>query len=153
MATLVRWNPFAEMIDLRQRMDQLLGESWRSMEDWQPEGGAVPLALDIKEDENKYTVQASIPGIKPDDLDITVHDHMLTISGEMKHEEEKKGEQYHLRERRYGKFMRSVNLPAAVNSEKAEASFENGVLTLQLPKSEEARPKRISVGGNRGKQS
>jgi len=126
-------------------MDRLFDESYRSMEGWQPDGGAYPLALDISEDENEYTVKASIPGIDPDDLDISVTDNALTISGEIKSEEEKEGEQYHLRERRYGRFSRSVNLPAMVDSDKADANFENGVLTLHLPKSEETKPKRISV--------
>ena len=92
-------------------------------------------------------MQASLPGIRPEDVHITAHGDTLTIRAEMKTEQEKKGEQYHLRERRYGQFQRAVRLAAPIVADKSQANFENGVLTLTLPKAEEAKPKQIKVGG------
>jgi HSP20 family protein len=86
-----------------------------------------------------------VPGIKPEDLDITVTKNTLTIKGEVRQEEEKEEERYHLRERRYGRFARSITLPTSVDADEIEANYENGVLTLRLPKTEEVKPKRIEV--------
>jgi HSP20 family protein len=88
-----------------------------------------------------------LPGIKPEDVQLTVHGDMVTIRGETKSEEEKKGEHYHLRELRYGQFQRTVRLSTPVIADKAQAQFENGVLTLTLPKAEEAKPKQIKISG------
>jgi len=103
------------------------------------------LALDVLENEDAYLVKATIPGINPDDLDITYNNDTLTIQGEMKHEEEKEGERYHLSERYYGKFYRQVRLPSAVKADAIQANYEHGVLTLTLPKMEEVKPKKIAV--------
>jgi HSP20 family protein len=103
------------------------------------------LPLDLTESEDEYVIKASIPGIKPEDMEITYSGKMLTIKGEYKAEEEKDDVHYHLRERRYGAFARSLTLPAAVKSEAIEAKYESGVLTLKLPKSEEVKPKKIAV--------
>jgi HSP20 family protein len=103
------------------------------------------LALDMVETKDEFTVRASLPGVKPDDLEITCNNNVLTIKAELKSEEESKERSYHLRERRYGVFIRSVALPETVTSEQIKADFENGVLTLHLPKAEEAQPRRIPV--------
>jgi HSP20 family protein len=110
------------------------------------------LALDVSETEDEYLVKASVPGIDPDDLDISITNNMLTIQGEKKAEEEREGEQYHIRERRYGRFTRTISLPSAVNEEAIEANYEDGVLTLHMPKSEEAKPRRIEIKGGSGKK-
>ncbi len=86
-----------------------------------------------------------MPGIDPDDLDITVTKNTLVIKGEMRKEEETEEERYHLRERRYGRFARSITLPTSVDADHIEANYENGVLILYLPKTEEMKPKRIEV--------
>ena len=104
------------------------------------------LPLDVSENENEFVVKASLPGIRPEDVQITVHGDMLTIRGEIKAEEEKKEEHFHLRERRYGQFQRTVRLSAPIRADQAQANFENGVLTLTLPKAEEAKPKQIKIG-------
>ena len=147
MATLTRWDPFGEMMTLRSSMDRLFDESLRSMGARERNGGrrAFSLALDVSEDENEYLVKASVPGIAEDDLEITLNDHLLTISGEFKEETEQEGVQYHLRERRYGKFSRSISLPSELNEEDVDATFESGVLTVRLPKAEQAKPRRIAV--------
>jgi HSP20 family protein len=107
---------------------------------------AQPLALDLYETDDNLVVETSLPGINPDDVDISIVGNTLTIKGETKHEAEKEEKgRYHYRERRYGAFRRSIILPTGVNTDAAEAVFEKGVLKLTLPKVEEAKPKRIQV--------
>lgn len=142
-----RWDPFREMVSLRDAMNSLLQDSVVRPSGVRGEGGPAPLPLDVAESENEYVVKASLPGIKPDDVQITVHGDTLTIRGETKAEEEKKGQNWHLRERRTGAFLRSLSLGTPINADKANAKFEHGVLTLTLPKSEQARPKQIKVAG------
>ena len=140
------WEPLREMVSLRDAMNSLLQESFVRPGALQGDGGPAMLPLDISENENEFIVKASLPGIRPEDVQITVHGDTLTIRGEMKAEQEKKDEHYHLRERRYGLFQRTVRLSAPVRSDQAQADFENGVLTLTLPKAEEAKPKQIKIG-------
>jgi HSP20 family protein len=109
------------------------------------------LALDVAETEDEFEVKAVIPGINPDDLEVTFTHNTLTIRGESKEEHEKKEARYHLRERRYGSFSRSITLPSDIQSEKIEANYEAGILTLRLPKSESAKPKRIPILGKERK--
>jgi len=143
-----RWSPFQEAVSLREAMNSLLQESFvRPGAASSQDGGYFALPLDICETENDFVIRASLPGVKPDDVDITVHGDTLTIRGETKAEEDKKGEHWHFRERRYGGFQRSVSLTAPVDSDKAQAHYEHGVLTLTLPKSEAAKPKQIRIGG------
>ncbi len=93
-----------------------------------------------------------MPGVKPEDVQITAHGDTLTIRASVKEEQEKKDEYYYLRERRLGEFQRTVTLSTPVNADKARTQFENGVLTLILPKLEEAKPKQIKVNGKSGSQ-
>ncbi len=95
--------------------------------------------------DNEVVVKASLPGIKADEVQINVTGDVLTIKGEMKHEEEKNDKSWHLREHRWGAFERSIMLPTGVTSDKAKADFENGILTITLPKSEAVKPKTITV--------
>jgi HSP20 family protein len=134
------------MMTLRDEFDRLFDDrvAWPRSE-WQMPGWG--LDLDVAENEENFVVKASLPGINPDDLDVTVTDNVLTIKGEVKSDETIKEEQYHLRERRFGSFSRSVTLPVSVNTDQVEATYENGVLTLQLPKTEEHKPKRIGIKG------
>ncbi len=103
------------------------------------------VAVDVAENEDGYIVKASLPGINIDDLDITFEDNVLTLKGEMKLDENINEEDYVIQERRYGQFVRSIRFPTAVDSNKIEATYENGVLTLQVPKMEEVKPKHIEV--------
>ena len=96
-------------------------------------------------------ITASLPGYNPDDVDISVHDGVVTIKGEVETKEEEAEDidsKYYLRERRYGSFHRAIRLPVEVNADAAEANFENGILTLTLPKAEAVKPKRIAVQAN-----
>lgn len=142
-----RWDPFREVISLREAMNSLLQDSFVRPGGMSAQSGLSALPLDVSETENEFVVKASLPGIKPDDVQITVHGDTLTIRGESKVEEEKKGEHWHIRERRSGAFQRSLSLSAPVDSDKAQADFEHGVLTLRLPKSEFAKPRQIKVHG------
>jgi HSP20 family protein len=145
--TVERWDPFREVVSLSDAMNVLFRESFIRPSGGNGQGGSLTLPLDVSEDENEFVVKASLPGVKPEDVQITVHGDTLTIHGESKFEEEKKGERWHLRERRFGSFQRSISLPTAVNSDKAQAQFEHGVLSLTLPKSEGAKPRQIKIGG------
>jgi HSP20 family protein len=145
MKSLARWEPFNDLISLRDAMDRLFEESFirspKSLVPWK--GGE--LDLDMYETDNEVVVKASVPGVKPEELDITISGDILNIKGETKEENEVKRENYLYQERRYGSFSRSVALPAGLSTDKAEASFENGVLTLTVPKAEEVKPKTVKV--------
>jgi HSP20 family protein len=141
------WDPVREMVSLRDVVGSLLQESFVRPGALMADGGLATLPLDVSEDENEFIIKASLPGVRPEDVQITVHGETVTIRGELKAEEERKEEQHHLRERRYGVFQRTVRLSSAVRSDQARADFENGVLTLTLPKSEEAKPKQIKIAG------
>ena len=144
MNNLTRWDPFREMMTWRDAMDRLFDFNLAApATQWQPAGWS--LALDLAETDDAYMVKASLPGINPDDLEITYQGNVLTIKGETREDKDVKEEHYHLRERRYGSFARSVTLPTTVKAEAIDARYEGGVLTLNLPKVEEAKPKRIPV--------
>jgi len=146
-----RWDPFREMVSLRDAMNTLLQESFVRPGGAGSPGGAVSLPLDVSETENEFVIHASLPGIKPDDIQITIHGDTLTIRGESKAEEEKKGQTWHLRERRTGSFTRSVSLGIPIDADRAQTKFDHGVLTLTLPKAEAAKPKQIRIGDGQSK--
>jgi HSP20 family protein len=146
MNELMAWKPFREVSRLRREMDRLwddfFGPGRRALqplvEEWVP-------AMDLSETADKVVVKAEVPGMEPKDIDISLSGDLLTIRGEKKSEREEKKENYHLVERSYGSFSRSVRLPAAVNADKIEARYEKGVLTITCPKKEKVKPKAIEV--------
>jgi HSP20 family protein len=147
-----RWDPWGDIVTLREAMNNLLEESFvsrgRPGETPAPAAqGAVGLALDVKELGEAFEVTASVPGVSPDNVEITVLGDRLRIRGERKEELEQGAEsgRWVLRERRFGAFERTVNLPAAVKPDAAAAEFKDGVLTIRLPKADEARPRTIPV--------
>lgn len=146
MANITRWDPFGEITQMRRAMDRLFDEGfprpWRLL-GW--EGTEALLPLDVYETEDELVVKAALPGIKPEDVDVSITGETLSIKGEYKVEEETKKRSYYLQERRFGSFHRAITLPTQVESEKAEAVFEHGVLTLTMPKSEAVKPKTIKV--------
>jgi HSP20 family protein len=145
---LTRWDPFQEMLNLRRTVDRLFDNVGPDHE-WLPTQWG--LAVDVAENKDDFIVKASVPGIKPDDLDISYADDTLTIRGEIKSDNEYKEDQYHLRERRYGSFSRSISLPTKIKGDAIEASYQDGVVTLRLPKTEEVKPKRIAIKVGNGK--
>ncbi|OGO66534.1 MAG: hypothetical protein A2030_01525 [Chloroflexi bacterium RBG_19FT_COMBO_50_10] len=140
---LTRWDPFQEMLNLRRTVDRLFDNVSTDHEWAQP--AMWGLAVDVVENKDDFIVKASVPGINPDDLDISYAEDTLTIKGEIKSENEVKENQYHLRERRIGSFARSIILPTRIKGDAIEASYQNGVLTLRLPKADEVKPKRIAI--------
>lgn len=146
MMNLVRWEPFRDLVSLREAMDRLFEESFvRPRARWLAPAGVETLAVDMYETDDAVVVKSAIPGAKPEDLDVSVTGDTLTIKGETRTEEEVKEENYIRRECRYGSFCRSLTIPVPVVSDKAEAEFEDGVLILTLPKAEEVKPKAIKV--------
>ena len=146
MTNLVRWEPFRDLVSLREAMDRLFEESFvRPQTGWLAPTEVGALAVDVYETDDAVVVKSAIPGVKPEDIDITVTGDTLTIKGETKFEEEVKEENYVRREMRYGSFSRTLTVPASVVADEAEAEFENGVLTLTLPKVEEVKPKAIQI--------
>ncbi|MGB9641272.1 MAG: Hsp20/alpha crystallin family protein [Anaerolineales bacterium] len=143
MFQIIRRDPFRDLMNIRSMMDRLFDNAFST---WDFEDTFVgELPLDVVENDDEYIVKASLPGMNPDDLEITYSGNTLTIKGEIKSEEEEKKGTYHLRERRYGSFARSITLPSNVKADKIEATYEAGVLKLTLPKAEEAKPKHIAV--------
>jgi HSP20 family protein len=145
MSNLTRWDPFREMMSFRSALDRLFDDTFFNRSPgWEDQLGWAP-ALDVAETGDEFVVKASLPGINPDDLEITYNKSLLTIKGEVQAEREVDDQRYHLRERRSGSFSRSLSLPASVDADHIQASYTAGVLTLHLPKLEEAKPKRIQV--------
>jgi len=145
MASLIKWEPFSDLVSLRDAMDRLFEESFVRMRGWPSLFGAETLAIDMYETPDSVVIKTAVPGVKPEDIDISITGDVLTIKGETKVEEKVEKENYICQERRYGAFQRSVPLPGSLLTDKAEATFENGILTLTIPKSEEAKPKAIKV--------
>ena len=146
MNTLTRWEPVRELQTMRSLMDRFFDEPFFAAPQlWSQRGENFQLPLDLLEEEGQYIVKASMPGMSPDDVEITLTDNVLTLKGESKHESENNESNYHVRERHFGSFMRQIALPTAVNADEVEATYENGVLILRLPKTEAVKPKRINV--------
>lgn len=141
-----RWDPFREMVSLRDAFNTLLQESFVRPDSLSGGGSVLALPLDISETAEAFVVRASLPGVRPEDVQVTIHGDTLTIQGESGAEEEQQGETWHLRERRLGTFRRTVTLSVPVDADRAVAEHDHGVLRLTLPKAESARPRQIKVG-------
>ena len=146
MTNVVRWDPFA---DLRGTMDRFFDESfmrpWRLMPSANGDGYETTFPVEVSETDTDIEVKASLPGVKPEEVDITVANDVLTIKAEHQDTSEEKKRDYYRREIRYGSLHRSMTLPVSVDADKAEAVFENGELHLKLPKAEALRPKQIKI--------
>ncbi|HSQ39702.1 MAG TPA: Hsp20/alpha crystallin family protein [Anaerolineales bacterium] len=143
MSNLIRFEPMREMITLREAMDRLFNDAFTPSAG--ATGGWQAPAVDMYQTDDEVVVKASLPGMKSDDVQISITGDMLSLKGEFKQENEKKERAYHMREQRYGAFERTFALPTAVVSDKAKAEFENGILTITLPKAEEVKPRMITV--------
>jgi HSP20 family protein len=142
--TMMRWDPFRERGGLRHLVDKLVDESLIRPSQWL-ESLAGDFPLDIYESNGDIVVRAALPGIKPDDVEISVSGDTLTIRGEHKEEEQVREDSYFRRELRYGGLSRSVPLPMEVQSDKAEATYEDGMLTVSLPKGDKQKPRQIKM--------
>ena len=143
-----RWSPLKELEEMEKRLSTIFGRSPMATEGEKKEAISVtqwsPL-VDITEDDKEYVVKAEIPEMKKEDIKINVHDDVLTVSGERKYEKEEKGKKYHRVERAYGSFLRSFALPENADGSKISAEYKDGMLTVHLPKSEQAKKKAIEV--------
>ena len=141
---LTKWDPFRQMEDVFDRYSKALswprlgGQEIMTGGDWAPR-------VDISETEKEFTIKAEIPDVKKDEVKISVDNGVLSIQGERKQEKEEKGKKFHRVERYYGSFTRSFTLPDNVDETKIEASFKDGMLNIQIPKSEKSKPKAIDV--------
>lgn len=162
---LTRWDPFRDMMSFREAMDRMMEDTFRT--GFMRTGAmGVSVPIDVVETEDSYTLKAALPGIRPEDVSITSQGSTITIQGEIREETEGQkateaqgqrqggdGERsrqqpsYLMRERHWGRFMRSVTLPSDAQMDRVEAQFENGVLTLTVPKMEEAKPRHIPIRG------
>lgn len=138
---LTRWEP-RDLFGLRRELDSMfdtfLGRGERFAVAWTP-------PMDVTELENEIQIQIELPGMKADDINVSITNNIMTLSGEKKEESERRGEDFHVKERTFGSFTRSVTLPSVVNADKITARFTDGILKISLPKAEEARAKRIEV--------
>ena len=143
---LMEWRPFREVSRLRREMDRLWDDYFGSgRRGLQPLQAVFAPAVDVKETAEAIVVKAEVPGMDAKDINISITGEVLTIKGEKKSEREEKEENYHLVERNYGSFSRSLTLPAAVDVDKIEAKYDKGVLTVTCPKKEEVKPKPIEI--------
>jgi HSP20 family protein len=145
MADIIRWEPFREMSSLRDAMERMFEE--RFMRPTVPFGlwGEGTMAVDVYETDEAVVVKTPIPGVRAEEINVSVTGDTLTIKAEIKEEQDVKGENYLRRERRYGSCCRSVTLPGGLETDKAEADYKDGVLTLTFPKAEEVKPRSIKV--------
>jgi len=142
---LIRWSPFRDMTILQNQMNRLFEDALHT---WPTESDSTSVwspTADIYETDNDLILQADLPGIDPKQIDVRVENNMLTIRGERCFEPKVKQENFHRVERSYGTFSRSFTLTTAVDSEKVQANYKNGVLSITLPKAEQAKPKRIQI--------
>lgn len=137
--TLVKHNPYRSLGTLADTVDRFFGDhETRLSNDWMP-------AVDITETENEYRFVAEVPGLEKNDIKLSLENNVLSINGEKKNELKQEGRDYHRVERSYGKFERSFRLPREVKSDSISAKYDNGLLTVTVPKAEEAKPREISI--------
>lgn len=142
--SIQRWDPLRDIVSLREAMNNLLDESIS-----RPRAEIMAMTtgmnVDLKETEQEFVVETTLPGVKQEDVNITILGDRLSISAEVRESDEHKDARWLIRERRYGSFERTVSLPARVRADDASAEFEDGVLTIKLPKAEPSRPQEIKV--------
>ncbi|MDP9310449.1 MAG: Hsp20/alpha crystallin family protein [Chloroflexota bacterium] len=153
MSNIRRFDPFGEMLSLRDAMGQLFEDSFVNPARMGSRD-ALGMALDVSETQDSFVVDAVVPGLKPEDLDITIQDNVLMIRGETRQEQQtgQKQANYHVMERHYGRFSRAVSLPTAVNADQVRATLEHGILHLEIPKAEQVKPRKITVNNSSAHQ-
>ncbi len=143
---IVRWEPFRDLVSTQDRLNRLFNETFsRAFGEEPGAAGTWTPAVDIYENDNNLVLKAELPGVDPKDVEVRVEDNTLYLKGERRFEKEVKEEHYHRIERAYGSFTRSFALPGSVSAEKVDAQYKDGVLTVTMPKREEAKPKTIKI--------
>ena len=151
---LSRWNPWGELFTLHDQVDQLFNEAFgRTVMPARGSGTVAHLPLDIRQTDEAFTIEASVPGFTPDEVEVTLDENVLTIRGEHRSDEQTDRGGYVRRERQLASVYRQVGLPAEVRADEITAGFENGVLTITVPRAQKAQPKRIPVSGAGAEQT
>lgn len=146
--TMIKYDPFRELRGLQDEMNRLFNVGLtRSGNQEDIVRGAWSPSVDIFENKDKIVIEAELAGMKPEDVDVSIENNVITLRGERKFEKNEESENYHRVERSYGSFTRSFTLPRTVISDEADASFENGVLSITLPKREEAKARKVEIKG------
>ncbi len=151
---IVRYDPFRDLRSLQNEMNRLFSSTFSDGGDNELMRGAWNPSVDIFENKDHIVLEAELPGLKPENVEISIENNVLTLHGERRFEKKDEGDNFHRVERSYGSFTRSFTLPPTVSSENATAEFENGILRLTLLKREEAKPRRIEIkaGSNQSQQ-
>jgi HSP20 family protein len=146
MSAITLWRPRRNLLSVSEPLDRFFDDwFYRPSRMWLAPSWTEALPLDVYREDGNLVIKAEVPGVASEDIDISVKDHVLTISGETRSEDEVKEENYLRRERRYGSFCRSLALPAEAEGDKAEAAFEDGVLTVTVPVAEEPQPETVKI--------
>ena len=143
---ITRWRPFRDLISIQDEMNKLFDDFFGQRPargEW-TEGVWSP-SVDVSEDKDNVIIKAEMPGMKKEDVKISIQDNVLTLKGEKRQEKEEKDKNYHRIERSYGSFCRSFQLPTSVKTDKIKANYKDGVLNISLPKTEEVKPKEIPI--------
>src|ERR671923_1781553 len=139
-----RWDPFQELSSIQNELNRLFGQTFGEGSEEVRMAAWVP-AVDVAETQDRFLITAELPGLRPEDVDISVENSVLRIQGERRFYDERKEDDFHRIERRFGSFTRSITLPSTADAENIQASFDAGVLTIEVPKREEAKPRKIQV--------
>ena len=142
---MIRWDPFRDLMSIQNELNRLFGRTYGGEAGPPAATGAWVPPLDVYDTNEHFVVTMDLPGIEPDSVDVTVEDSTLTVSGSREVSSEMQEENYLRVERRYGQFSRSLSLPPSADPTRIEARFDKGVLTIQVPKAEEAKPKKITI--------
>jgi HSP20 family protein len=144
MSNLIRWEPMREMMTLREAMDRLFDDAFTRPLSLGTVSSALP-AIDLYQTADDVVLKAVLPGLKSEDVQVSISGDVLTLRGELKQQEAREDATWHIREQRFGSFERSIMLPTEVQADKAKADFEDGVLTIILPKAETVKPRTINI--------
>ena len=143
---IVRWRPFRDLVSIQDEMNRLFDDFFgRPLARTEWTEGVWSPTVDVSEDKDNMIIKAEMPGMKKEDVKISIQDNVLTLKGEKKQEKEEKDKNYHRVERSYGSFCRSFQLPTSVKTDKIKANYRDGVLNITLPKTEEVKPKQIPI--------
>jgi len=145
MATITRWDPFRDLMTIQSELNRLFGQTYGGDGGVPSAAGSWVPALDVSETKEQFVVTMDLPGIDPEAVDVTVEDSTLTVSGSRELSANTEEENYLRVERRYGQFSRSLSLPASADPTRIDAHFDKGVLTITVPKTDEAKPKKITI--------
>jgi len=147
-SNMMRWDPFRDLMSIQNELNRLFGRTYAGGDG---DSGGSTLAgawvppIDIFETKDTFVVSMELPGIEPDAVDVSVEDSVLTVKGERRFSSDVDEDSFHRVERRYGQFVRTLSLPATADAEKVVATFDKGVLTIEIPKSEQAKPRKIEI--------